>query len=52
MTFVFQNGYSPLLVAVLASKLSTTKILMEAGANVNQMDKVSWYKDWYMCYAV
>ena len=40
MLFVFQNGWSPLLIACFNGLLDVVKTLIEAGANVNQTNKV------------
>ena len=40
MTFVLQNGCSPLYVASWKGHLDVVKTLLEAGANINQADKV------------
>ena len=40
MLFVFQNGESPLWIASINGQLDVVKTLIEAGANVNQTNKV------------
>ena len=40
MTFVLQNGWSPLFTASLNVHLDVVKTLLEAGANINQVNKV------------
>ena len=40
MTFVLQDGCSPLYVASLKGHLDVVKTLLEAGANINQANKV------------
>ena len=40
MTFVLQNGCSPLYAASRNGHLDVVKTLMEAGANINQATKV------------
>ena len=40
MTFVSQNGESPLYTASSKGHLQVVKTLMEAGANANQANKV------------
>ena len=40
MIFVLQIGLSPLIVASIAGHLDVVKTLIEAGANVNQTNKV------------
>ena len=40
MIFVLQSGWSPLIWASLRGHLDVVKTLIEAGANVNQTDKV------------
>ena len=40
MTFVLQDGLSPLYKASCNGRLDIVKTLIEAGANVNQADKV------------
>ena len=40
MIFVLQDGVSPLMGASIAGHLDVVKTLIEAGANVNQADKV------------
>ena len=40
MTFVLQNGWSPLHLASEKGHLDIVKTLIEAGANVNQANKV------------
>ena len=42
-TFVLQAGQSPLYVSCFNGHLDVVKILTEAGANINQADKVSTY---------
>ena len=41
MVFVFQDGWSPLWTACFNGHLDVAMTLIEAGANVNQADKVS-----------
>ena len=40
MVFGFQDGESPLLIASINGQLDEVKTLIEAGANVNQTNKV------------
>ena len=40
-TFVLQNSTSPLKASCLKGHLGVVKTLIEAGANINQADKVS-----------
>ena len=40
MTFVLQDGWSPLIAASLKGHLDVVKTLLEAGANINQAMKV------------
>ena len=40
MTFVLQNGWSPLYIASFNGHLDVVKTLIEAGASVNQTNKV------------
>ena len=40
MTFVLQNGCSPLYTASGKGHLGVVKTLLEAGANINQVNKV------------
>ena len=40
MIFVLQSGWSPLIGASNGGYLDVVKTLIEAGANVNQTDKV------------
>ena len=40
MTFVLQDGWSPLYAASYNGHLDIVKTLIEAGANVNQATKV------------
>ena len=40
MTFVLQNGSSPLCAACFNGHLDLVKTLLEAGANINQVNKV------------
>ena len=40
MTFVLQDGYSPLYAASFGGHLDVVKTLLEAGANINQANKV------------
>ena len=40
MALVLQDGYSPLFTASIKGHSEVVKILIEAGANVNQGDKV------------
>ena len=40
MAFVFQTSWSPLLIASCNGHLDIVKTLIEAGANVNQANKV------------
>ena len=40
MTFILQDGMSPLHLASNEGHLDTVKVLIEAGANVNQANKV------------
>ena len=40
MTFVLQNGWSPLHAASFSGHLDIVKTLIEAGANFNQATKV------------
>ena len=42
MKFVLQDGWSPLHIASLEGHLDIAKTLIEAGANVNQVDKVQY----------
>ncbi|KAL5509635.1 hypothetical protein EMCRGX_G005035 [Ephydatia muelleri] len=39
MTFVLQNGCSPLYAASFGGHLDVVKTLLEAGANINQVNK-------------
>ena len=41
MTFVLQDGWTPLYIASNRGHLDIVKALIEAGANVNQTNKVS-----------
>ena len=41
MTFVLQDGWTPLYIASNRGHLDIVKTLIEAGANVNQTNKVS-----------
>ena len=41
MSFVLQDGWSPLLIASFYGHLDVVKTLIEAGANINQANKVS-----------
>ena len=41
MGFVLQNGRSPLFSSSLNGHLDVVKTLIEAGANINQLNKVS-----------
>ena len=41
MSFLSQNGVSPVMAATYHGHLDAVKALIEAGANVNQADKVS-----------
>ena len=43
MTFVLQNGWSPLNGASEKGHLDVVRTLLEAGANINQADKVGTY---------
>ena len=47
MVFAFQDGRSPLWAASLAGHLDVLKTLIEAGANVNQTNKVCI--PWHCC---
>ena len=40
MTFLLQNGRSPLFTASGHGHLDVVKTLLEAGANINQVNKV------------
>ena len=40
MTFILQDGCSPLNAASCYGHLAAVKTLLEAGANINQADKV------------
>ena len=40
MTFVLQDGWSPLIIASLHGHLDVVKTLLEAGANINHAEKV------------
>ena len=40
-TFVLQDGQSPLYTSCLNGHLDVVKTLIEAGANIDQADKVS-----------
>ena len=40
MTFVLQNGWSPLYRASFYGHLDIVRALIEAGANISQVDKV------------
>ena len=40
MTFVLQDGWSPLFTASLEGHLEVVKTLLEAGANINQANEV------------
>ena len=40
-TYVLQDGRSPLYTSVLDGDLDVVKTLIEAGANIDQADKVS-----------
>ena len=40
ISFVLQNGGSPLLIASFEGYLEVVKTLIEAGANINQVNKV------------
>ena len=40
MTFVLQDGWSPLFTASCNGHLDVVKTLLEAGANINQANKV------------
>ena len=40
MPFVLQNGWSPLNAASRNGHLDVVETLLEAGANINQADKV------------
>ena len=40
MTFVLQNGWSPLHRASFYGHLDIVRALIEAGANISQVDKV------------
>ena len=40
MTFVLQNGWSPLHIASFNGHLDIVRALIEAGANISQVDKV------------
>ena len=42
-TFVLQDGWSPLKSSCFDGHLDVVKTLIEAGANINQADKVSTY---------
>ena len=43
MGFVLQDGWRPLHMASQQGHLDVVKTLIEAGANINQVDKVSTY---------
>ena len=43
MTFVLQDGRSPLLIASSEGHLDIVKTFIEAGANVNEVNKVRIY---------
>ena len=43
MTIVLQNGWSPLYGASEKGHLDVVRTLLEAGANINQADKVGTY---------
>ena len=40
MTFVLQNGWSPLFTASCYGHFDVVETLLEAGANINQANKV------------
>ena len=40
MTYVLQDGWSPLYAASCNGHLDVVKTLLEAGANINQVNKV------------
>ena len=40
IAFVFQNGWSPLCIASFKGHLDIVKILIEAGADINQTNEV------------
>ena len=40
MIFLLQDGLSPLMIAISKGHLDVVKTLIEAGANVNQTNKV------------
>ena len=42
MTFVLQDGWSPLYIASSKGDLDIVKTFIEAGASVNQADKVQY----------
>ena len=44
MTFVLQDGMSPLFIASLNGHLEVVKTLIEAGANTNQATKVGTFR--------
>ena len=41
LTFVFQDGWSPLKISSFKGHLAVVKALIKSGANINQADKVS-----------
>ena len=49
MTFVLQDGWSPLYIASFNGHLDVVKTLMEAGANINQANKVRVLVSRYTC---
>ena len=52
MTFVLQDGRSPLYTASFNGHLDVVKTLMEAGANINQANKVHVHVGRHTCVIV